>query len=718
MDLSVYLPDLEVKATDGSDVRKLKEGAKELLANLPDDFDPANLALRADLFSPFALRIKPKETEGGLAPFCFNDIQLNHLNSLRQRKRARLGADMFRGIRDLILKPRQLGFTTYIAALFFIDGLLHPGRNGLVLTHLTSVSEEILEKYRTFFEALPADVKAGVTLERASTRHIKLKFIDGFGQANQIEAPSSGFQVHTAEGFDMRGMTFQNLHMSEAAFYSDWPMLVRGVIQAIPLQSGNIFLESTANGYNHYKDLVDRALEGKGYWHLVFFSWLAHKDYQLELSREDAERIAATLDKEERTLQLEHGATLQQLAWRRMKLEENGGSVDSFHQEYPTTISEAFLSSGQLRFKQDICAKNLEMARKIEPLYELEDGVDIYEEPDPNETYILSMDPAEGIHRGEANDPAEIGGTDFSSASVFASGNLRTMAEIHGRMEPAEFARVGARLGEMYDAFIVCERNNHGHLVNYVLEQSGYPNLYRHVEFDAAGQKFLKLGFPMTVATKPLVLDTLAEVIRRDALPAREWRFWRECLNFIRSADGKCGAMEGRHDDRVMQKAIGVYIATLGASAWTGGVDEADGAALPVGALEGGSAMDIVRTQEVPSAPLEGEVLPEPSGHSGQLPEPDYCAPFLDPSAFPDEFNDSVVTTAAHQYLAPPPPPAAPVVPMCGNCANRQEYPYQPNMLKCGPGGYTCKNTDPACGAWEQEKPKPDKAIRERLSCS
>jgi hypothetical protein len=686
------IPDLDIKVTDGKDVRKLKGAAQRMLSNLPRDFGFEDIPTRADVFSAFALRIKPKETEGGLAPFVFNEIQMAHLQKLRARYRRSPGIDSFRGIRDLILKPRQLGFTTYIAALFFMDGLFFPGRNSLVLTHLSKVSQEVLDKYRTFYECLPADIKQTVRLRRASALHLELEFLDSSGLPNPIAKPSSGFMVHTAEGFDLRGLTFQNLHASEAAFYDNWPELTRGVIQSIPRRSGNIFLESTANGFNHYKDLTDAALAGSGYWNLVFFSWLQHSDYSFTLSRAEAEELERSMNSDERELMLSHGATLGQLKWRRDKLEENGGSINSFKQEYPATISEAFISTGTLRFDTIVVTRNLELSKKIKPLYELEEGVHIYADFDPDEIFILCADPAEGItDSDEGDEMAEIGGTDYSAGSVISARSLRTFATIHGKWEPAHFAAKLGRLGAMYDALIVVERNNHGGTVLYALEEAGYPRLYRHLEYDAGGQSYLKLGFPTTSTTKSLVVDALAEVIRRDVLPACEWRFWQECMVFCRDRTGKCGAMPSRHDDRVMSKAIGVYVSTLGAKAWGG-----------AGLVQGGDSANIPRAAAGQGA---GAYL------ASQVPTEEFSIPknSTDQNAFglPEmDFGDISKNAETIQLLRAQKEQIA-MAPCCGSCLHKTN---NNGLVLCGLQRWTVQDGDPACGLWdekEEENPAP-----------
>ena len=697
--------DFAPQPTDSPVVARLKQAALDLLASLPPDLDLVTTCQRADLFSALALRIRPKETEGGMAPFVFNPIQMDHLASLRKSYRVRPRVDAFRGIRDVILKPRQLGFTTYIAALFFIDGLLNPGRNCLVLTHLDKVSQKVLAIYRAFYDSLPDDVKAGTRLRRASALHLELDFLDADGTVDPVNRPSSSFMVHTAAGLDLRGVTVHNLHCSEAAFYENWAELVRGIFQAVP-STGNIILESTANGFNHYKDIVDGALSGQSRWRLVFYPWFAHPEYAIPLSREEAARLEASLDPEERLLVVESRVSLPQIQWRRMKISEMGGFLDSFRQEYPATISDAFISSGRPRFDLATVARNLELAKGARPLYQLEEGVDVYVEPDPDDVYILCADPAEGIDKGEGDPAAEIGGHDYSAGSVISARTLRTMATIHGRWEPAEFARKLARLGAMYDALLCVERNNHGHTVLFALEEAGYPRLYRHLEYDAAGQSFLKLGFPTTPATKTLVVDALAEVIRRDALPACEWRFWAEALVFVRDPAGKCGAMPGRHDDRVMSKAIGVYIVTLGAKAWggVGVMGNADGANLPLGRL---AATAAAAGQSYPAPLPAAQFPPMASPAAPQEPVSPLPAPAMPSGVLPGLLGatalhgggNSVDLQALQRLRADAPPEEQ--APCCGSCVSLAGLPNCPGQFRCSAQGFIVREADPACHLWE-----------------
>ena len=651
----------------------LEDAQRRKLARLPLDPAAAQRAIASlvDYFAAAWLKIGLKEAGGGLAPFVFNPIQMDHLTSLRKLYRRRPEIDLFRGIRDLILKPRRLGFSTYIAALYFLDGLLNPGTNTVVMAHTDDVVSELFDIYRIFYETLPDDVRQRCPTRRMSSSEMEINFYDDNGSLDLVARPASAFNVGTAGGKDKRGVTPHNLHLSECAFYDQWGMVNRSIVQAVG-EAGNVILESTARGFNHYKDLVDAAIEGKSMYRLVFYPWFAFPEYRMAQDPGDVERMLRTLNEEERVL-VDRGVKPDQLAWRRWKL--SGMDLIDFHQEFPSSVLEAFISTGRPAFKMEVVIANWEKARKAADQWEHPDEfTTVFAAPVPGAVYVLSADPSEGLDRGEGDSRNEVGGLDYCSGSVRDAATLRVMAVLHGRMDPAEFAGRLANLGYVYnEGLIVVERNNHGGTVLFCLEQAQYPNLYRHQEYDASGAMFHKLGFPMTVATRPLVIDCIREVVRRDAHPDPDPNFWKEASFFVSNPLGKFEAQTGRHDDRIMDRAIGTYVCTLGAAAWggTGMLQNVDGAGMPL--PPGPVAAAYARPVPVPPpSPLQ------------RASAPDTVAPgFVHPI-----FQNLQVLREEAQ---------GPEVPKCGNCAH---CPVKEGAALCGAHGFRIDASMPACDVW------------------
>ena len=69
-----------------------------------------------------------------------------------------------------------------------------------------------------------------------------------------------------------------------------------------------------------------------------------------------------------------------------------------------------------------------------------------------------------------------------------------------------------------------------------------------------------KYGFHTNMVTKKLIIYNLQEVVRQHLYVERERECLNEYLTYIETEKGGYEAMEGYHDDRLMTRAIGLYI--------------------------------------------------------------------------------------------------------------------------------------------------------------
>lgn len=565
------------------------------LAGLDRDTRIQAMGSRLDLFSASSLKIRTK-AGGALMPFAVNPIQMDYLRTLRRRHAVTQGIDIFRGIRDAIVKPRQLGFSTFIAALYFMDGIKNPGRVTVVLSHDRDISEILLTTYRLYFEHLPAGLRSALTLRSDSKYEFEVVF-----PGDQALFPPSRFVIDTEAGHPWRGGVIHNLHASEAAFYRDFPGFGASYLQAVGAD-GNVLLETTANGQNDYYRLVMQALEGNSPYDVVYYPWFKHPEYKSPWPKGEAPTA------EETALMVAENLTLEQIAWRRAKQQELG---DFFMQEYPESLLGAFLSTGRPMFDSAAVNAAMEVARKAPKPSNPRANVFVWEHPVPGEQYIISADVSEGKDAGTTDvaDP-ERGGSDFCSGRIIKIREMRVVGAIHGRIPPIEFGRLLMGAGRLYNwACLAVERNNHGHSVINTLETSQYPQVYRHLEYDQGGTiSYLRPGFPTDTKTRPMIVDALDTAIRSKGFFDPDPNFWRECSTFQRGPTGKPEALPGCHDDRVISAAIGVYLCTLGRNAW--GLSPApntDAAGFPLAATVAAPAL--VAPAPLPmAAPSDGSI--------------------------------------------------------------------------------------------------------------
>src|SRR5580692_11319964 len=115
-----------------------------------------------------------------------------------------------RGERNIVLKARQMGLTTWVAARFFLKTITRPGTLTLEVAHTQEAAEDIFRIVHRFVEWLPDRLRDGpLKTGRANVRQIVFPDID-----------SEYRVVSAADRNAGRGLTVQNLHCSELA---RWP---------------------------------------------------------------------------------------------------------------------------------------------------------------------------------------------------------------------------------------------------------------------------------------------------------------------------------------------------------------------------------------------------------------------------------------------------------------------------------------------------------------
>jgi hypothetical protein len=306
--------------------------------------------LRSDLeyFAENALKIRPKA--GPLEPFRFNAAQ-RRLHQIIEDQKAKTGK-----VRVIVLKARQLGCSTYVAARLYHRTINSPGLRTIIIGHERAASRNLFALVKRFHDNLPDDLRPHTGTSNAE----ELVF-------DKID---SGYlvSVATTEGAG-RSATAQLLHASETAFWPDLPTQMAALMQTIPdLPGTEIILESTAFGFNDFHRLWSKAEAGESEFLPVFLPWSIDPNYRRPV---DESFVA---DADERQLMELHKLEPEQIAWRRAKISQLG-SADYFCQEYPLTSSEAFINSA---FDSFIPATLVIKARqeKIEPYGPLIIGVD------------------------------------------------------------------------------------------------------------------------------------------------------------------------------------------------------------------------------------------------------------------------------------------------------------------------------------------------------
>lgn len=430
------------------------------------------------------------------------------------------------GRRNIVLKARQLGLTTWVAARFFLNTITRPGTLSVQVAHDRESAEEIFRIVHRFLENLPEAMREGALVtSRANVRQIVFPKLDGEYRVESAADPNAG-----------RGLTIQNLHCSEVARWPGRAAETLGALRAAVPPHGEIVLESTPNGAHgcFYREWQEA--ERTGYVR-HFFPWWTEPRY-----RALASGVEAT--EEERALMFANGLDLEQVAFRR---EMRAMLGTRWKEEFAEDASTCFLSSGESFF--DVEAVDQRLKELSRPIEVRDNGrLEIYwpavkqDSCGRRREYIVAADPAGGGVEG-----------DFATVEVVDRETGWQCAEWYGHCTPRELARKAAEIAREYnDALLVVERNNHGHAVLAQLETvEEYERVYR----SASGA-----GWLTTAANRPQMLENLAQVVASAPELLSSRRLLEECRTFVRHKDGSVSAANGEHDDAVMAMALGMAV--------------------------------------------------------------------------------------------------------------------------------------------------------------
>jgi hypothetical protein len=429
-------------------------------------------------------------------------------------------------IRDIILKARREGFSTYIKGEFLAACLTEMNTRAVILAQDTPSTQKHLETVRYIIKHM----RGG-------------KPETGYNSRNEISFPrtDSTFYIGTAGSSEFgRGDTITHLHLSEAAFYADLKSTMAGVGEAAA-HAKRVVLESTANGFNRFQKLVNKAFNGRGSFTLHFYPWYDDPDNQLPVF----ENELITLMDEDLVRMQDHNLSWSQMKWYVTKREDYMESPDDidgkklFEQEYPTTIEEAFMSTGSKYFGKF----------RFEPIAPLRlDGKTIiYREPVAGHRYTIGVDYSGGV------------GQDYAVIDVYDMDAMEQVAIYRDCWTlPENLSHIAATLGRLYnDAYVVPEYNNHGRLGVDVLKRI-YPVWKIYKREVPANKKIVKaenvLGYLTTQASKPYMCSTLRLYLRRGLIIHNSETYHE--LSAFEEVEGKLQGPEGEFDDCVMAASL------------------------------------------------------------------------------------------------------------------------------------------------------------------
>jgi len=537
------------------------------------------------LFIENFIFIRDAFDENKLVRMRLNDIQLHLLENLTGR--------------DVIIKSRRQGLSTFFRALYFASAVVNSGRNMRIVPHDPDTEAQFRADLRSMYENLPPHLKPDTKYFSESL----IEFQDtAKGVINSRITTASVQPGHEGKG---RGQTITDLHLTEPPFWrGDAKKAATSLLEAA--SGGRVAVESTAFGIDWTHAVYQQGKKGEAGWTSFFFEWWWKPEYRIEGATfaqgrkkewvlllpgetlkdvwrvpdagiSESDRVAkrnkfdrAKLTDEETAVCDPIAAHLVRqgylkrwkgfaassdedksvlapyIAWRRQKIGELPGGENQFKVEYPENDTDCFEQTGRPVIKASYLKTTCDPTEAVE-----------------GHEYLIGCDTSLGHETG-----------DWSAIEII---DLTTGRQAHSEKLKRSPDLIAYRLQELHEqygrAIVAVERNNTGiatirELQKLIGEEFIFRYLDRRLQrkiedgdltadeaFDAA-----EFGLPTTAANKAEYAIELERAIRTGEIGLSSEEWCEDARTVVWFDNGKWGAMSGYHDDSFIALALANYV--------------------------------------------------------------------------------------------------------------------------------------------------------------
>ena len=494
-----------------------------------------------------------EDAHGYRIPFILNDAQVDLYKSMCEQK---MNGEP---IRINILKARQAGFSTFIAAIIFCSVILTPGQRAAIVADIAEHASNLFSKYNFFYDNLPESIRARLPKVKSNAKELVVSHGE---QTSSIRITVQGDSAG-------RSGTYQYLHLSECAFWDDLDLTLTSLLQTVSNSNKNsmVFFETTANGVNEYKKRWDNDYAGSTRYMPKFYAWHTNKRYVV------ADRDLREFNKPNWLIDLENdfNLTINQVAWYYDKYLEFNMDLDRLRQEFPSNPVEAFVTSGNSVFNAELLRKRKEEIVKtvtykrgiftykaehsldgkridlvgIEFIESRNGAVKIFEEPVKGHPYIVVNDPANG-------------GEDYYATHVFDNYTGKQVATYHRNKCDADDAAYHMYcLAHYYgNAMITGETNTTSYLLE-MCRKMGFKKIYQDQDVEDLSNRYMnKFGYKTKQNNRQYMIDLFKIAFRENPSIINDYETIceMEAFQVVKNSKGKekAEATGGEHDDLVM----------------------------------------------------------------------------------------------------------------------------------------------------------------------
>lgn len=380
-----------------------------------------------------------------------------------------------------------------------------------------------------------------------------------------------------------RSGTWHVVVMDEYAFYENVSNLERGILATKPKTGMTMAVYvSTANGMNHFYDVVTQAKQPGSRIKFLFLPWHMLKEYEMEPKKDSRFYNLDTYVPSEYDMKLMHvfeecgypeETWLRKLCFYDYVLDtEAKGDQDYMFENYPSTEDESFEATGRpvlpskaiahwlkqehkFHFIDQFSKNDSKGRNRISILPTNRSSIKCYAPPQPGIRYALWCDPSEGEYTG-----------DRSAGVVVRLDTMEEVCSFTDYIEQTELAELLVNLGKHYNNAVIVVERNMGQVCIEFIKQIGYPRLW--IDPNASSRHAAKYGTRMTSPMKNEAIKRFRFLLNKGLYKPHDLLFMDEAQHFSwRLLPGGAYRAEATgvddngnpyHDDTVMARLNGV----------------------------------------------------------------------------------------------------------------------------------------------------------------
>ena len=403
--------------------------------------------------------------------------------------------------------PRQSGKSTVVTAYLLWYIIFNDNVNVAILANKAATAREMLQRLQLSYENLPNWLQQGVVNWNRGSLELE--------NGSKIMAASTSASAVRGMSFNiifLDEFAFIPTHIADEFFSSVYPTISSG-------KSTKVIIISTPKGMNMFYKLWHDAEKGKNEYTTTEVHWS-------EVPGRDA-------------------------AWKEQTIRNT--SEEQFNQEFECE----FLGSVNTL----ITSSKLKTLVYDDPLKSSQ-GLDVFEEPKPEHTYVCTVDVARGITK------------DYSAFCVFDTTEIpyKLVAKYrNNKIKPLLFPNIIHQVVTSYNhAYTLIEVNDIGGQVADIMQfDLEYDNLLMSSMRGRAGQVVgqgfsgskVQLGVKMSTTVKKTGCANMKQLIEDDKLIFNDYDIIAELTTFIQKGQA-WEAEEGCNDDLSMCLVIFSWLAT------------------------------------------------------------------------------------------------------------------------------------------------------------